>query len=186
MTYPTPDAAGSDTPDFTVNREPHCFTISPDRFCAPAIISSVTLRRLATLHAQMSEDDLTSVADVSANGKGPKLDADKVGKQLNSLADMFRLLLPGRYGLRFAERLLSDGDPGDSQSDPPREASPPVIDLTREAMPAMYWLMEKYGLRPTQPSSPSLDGSTDGTTSTPSDGISSTAGVSPEVSASPN
>jgi len=39
------------------------------------------------------------------------------------------------------------------------------------------WMLEQYGLRPTQPSSPSLDGSDDGET-----GISSTDGVLPEES----
>lgn len=44
----------------------------------------------------------------------------------------------------------------------------------RRIMRILPWVMEKYGLRPTQPSSPSSTGSHDGEI-----GISSTAGVSP-------
>lgn len=44
----------------------------------------------------------------------------------------------------------------------------------RRIMRILPWIMEKYGLRPTQPSSLSLDGSNDGET-----GFSSTAGASP-------
>ena len=44
----------------------------------------------------------------------------------------------------------------------------------RRIMRILPWIMEKYGLRPTQPSSPSSDGLNDGET-----GTSSTAGVSP-------
>jgi hypothetical protein len=44
----------------------------------------------------------------------------------------------------------------------------------RRIMRILPWVMEKYGLRPTQPSSPSLDGLNDGES-----GSSSMAGVSP-------
>jgi len=44
----------------------------------------------------------------------------------------------------------------------------------RRIMRILPWIMEKYGLRPTQPSSPSSTGLSDGET-----GINSTAGVSP-------
>ena len=66
------------------------------------------------------------------------------------------------------------------------EDDPPPIDLMKQAIPAMYYLMECYGLRPTKPSSDSPAGSTDGQTSTPSAGISSTAGASPTESTSPD
>lgn len=49
----------------------------------------------------------------------------------------------------------------------------------RRLMKILPWIMEKYGLRPTQPSTPSLDGSVDGES-----GTSSTDGVSPEASTS--
>lgn len=44
----------------------------------------------------------------------------------------------------------------------------------RRIMRILPWIMEQYGLRPTQPSSPSLDGLSDGES-----GINSTVGVSP-------
>lgn len=89
---------------------------------------------------------------------------------LNLVADMFALLLPGESGQRFKARLLTEG------------ADPPPIDLTRQAMPVLYWLLEEYGIRPTEPSSPSPNGSTDGPTDTPNDGTSSTDGASAETS----
>jgi len=51
------------------------------------------------------------------------------------------------------------------------------IDLRDEAMPCFFWLMERYGLRPTQPSSASPNGS-----NTPTDDTSSTDGASPTES----
>jgi hypothetical protein len=51
----------------------------------------------------------------------------------------------------------------------------------RRLMKILLWLMEQYGLHPTQPSSPSSDGLSDGVT-----GTSSTDGVSLEVSIRPD
>lgn len=160
-----PDAAG--TPDFTVKRAPIPFTIAPDTFVAPPMIGGFMLRKLAGLHAQLGP----VVASMDS-------DEDGVGRLMALMADMFRAMIPGPDGNRFAERLLSDGNPGDLEADPPVPASPPMIGLMDEAIPALYYLLERYGLRPTVPSSPSPAGSTDGQTDTPSDGTSSTAGAS--------
>jgi hypothetical protein len=91
-----------------------------------------------------------------------------IDQSLNLIADMFAILLPGPSGERFKERLLSETEP---------------IDLQRQALPALYWLLEEYGVRPTEPSSPSPNGSTDGQTDTPNGGTSSTDGASAETSA---
>jgi hypothetical protein len=169
-----PDAADSPTPDFTVRRAPIPFTIAPDTFVAPPMIGGFMLRKLAGLHAQLG--DVT--AAIGSDG-------DAVEKLMTVMADMFMALLPGAAGRRFAERLLSDGNPGDPDADPPVPASPPMIGLMDEAMPALYYLLERYGLRPTVPSSPSPAGSTDGRTDIPSDGTSSTDGASDTASPRP-
>jgi hypothetical protein len=67
------------------------------------------------------------------------------------------LLSPGNE--RFTQRLRSNGVDG--------------IDVKRQVLPIMHYLLEQYGLRPTQPSSDSLAGLPSGT-----DGTSSTAGFS--------
>ena len=71
---------------------------------------------------------------------------------------------------------------GDPDADPPRPPAPAQIGLMDQALPVLYYLLECYGLRPTQPSSPSPAGSTDGTPDTPSVGTSSTDGAWPEAS----
>ena len=158
-----PDAAGTQIPDFTIHREPHRFKIDNDTFSAPALLSPVTLRKLAAQAA--------SVGDV-----GKLTDAESVVKAMEALAEIMRALMPGSSGAVFAARLWSEGG----------EDDPPPIDLMKQAIPAMYYLMECYGLLPTKPSSDSPAGSTDGQTSTPSAGISSTAGASPTESTSPD
>jgi hypothetical protein len=135
--------------DFTLPMQPKRFRIDEDVFSAPAIISPIAMKKLAALHA--------SLGDIGALGN----DLDRA---IEIVSDLFTVLLPGPSGARFKERLLSETEP---------------IDLNQQAIPALYWLLEEYGMRPTQPSSPSPDGSTDGQTDTPNDGISSTDGASP-------
>jgi hypothetical protein len=148
-----PDAA---VPDFTIHREPHQFRIDDDLFSAPALLSPITLKRLAA--------QATALGDVST-----LTDADSVTKALEALGDIMTALMPGASGQRFKARLWADG------SD---EATQP-IDLMAQAIPAFYYLMERYGLRPTVPSSPSPDGSTDGQMNSTSEDTSSTDGASP-------
>jgi len=155
-----PDAADAPIKDFTIKREPHRFRIDDDVFAAPAIISPVALRKLAGVHAQLGE-------------LGGVTDEDSVGRMIGAVAGVMRILLPGASGERFAERLA-----GESEF---------PIDLQQQALPVMYWLLERYGLgRPTLPSSDSPAGSTALTTGGPSDGTSSMDGASPEESDSPN
>lgn len=176
-----PDAAGPDTPlgrqfdangvpDFTIKREPHRFRVDDDVFTAPPLIGGFMLRKLGVMHSQLA--DLTS-------GVGDEVDVTGLMKLMG---DVFQALMPGPDGKLFAARLMSDGNPGDPEADPPVPASPPGIDLMKQAMPILYWLLEQYGLRPTVPSSPSPTGSMDGATDTPSVGTSSTDGASPEGS----
>lgn len=89
----------------------------------------------------------------------PGIAVDKIG-------EAFAVLIPGPVGHAIRDRIAND------------EENP--IDLQREALPAFYWLLEQYGLRPTQPSSNSDDGST--LTTIPNEDTSSTDGASPEAS----
>lgn len=138
--------------DFTIKREPIQFRIDDDVFKAPAIISPIALRKIAAMYAEMG--DITSLGN-------------DIEQTLNVVGQIFAILLPGASGARFKERLLSEEEP---------------LDLNAQVIPALYWLLEQYGMRPTQPSSPSPDGSTDGQTNTPNDGTSSTDGPSPTES----
>ena len=152
--------------DFSLPMEPKPFRIAPDDFEAPALLAPMVLKKLAGLHGQLLGD----LADIE--------------QTLNLVSDMYAMLLPGASGRLFRARLLTEGREADLDADPPRpEADPPPIDLTRQALPVLHWLLEEYGVRPTVPSSPSPNGSTDGQTDTPNDGTSSTDGASAETSA---
>ncbi len=159
MTTPDPDQIR----DFTIPMVPKQFRVDDDVFKAPAIMSPIAMKKLAGLHAELG--DVGSLSN-------------DVGRAIGITAELFTVLLPGPSGRRFKERLLSEGreaDPDDGRPD----ADPPIIDLMQQAIPILYWLLEQYGLRPTEPSSPSPAGSTDGQTDTPNVGTSSTDGASP-------
>jgi len=80
---------------------------------------------------------------------------DMMKKQdFSALSDIFAQLLTPESAPRFIERLNSAGPDG--------------LDVKRQVMPILFFLMEEYGLRPTQPSSDSLTGSPSGTDGTPS------------------
>ena len=152
----TPDAAETPVPDFTIRRPPIQFTIDGDTFSAPNVLSPITLRKLAAQASSIG--DLGNISDI-----------ESIVKAIDVLGEIMVALMPGASGQLFKRRLGSEG--GDDE--------PAPIDLMGQAIPAFYFLLERYGLRPTVPSSPSPTGSTDGQTNTPSDGISSTAGASP-------
>ena len=161
MTEPTPIR------DFTLPMEPIRFRVDEDEFAAPAIAAPAMLARFATEFSAIQELRTTAAGDLT------QLPA-VVGK----VADLFTMLIPGPHGRRLKERLLSEGRPADPDDDPPRmEADPPPIDLLRQAYPILTLLLERWGLRPTQSSSSSPDGSP-----TPSEDTSSTAGASPAAS----
>lgn len=170
-----PDAAGPpaepEIKDFTIHRPPIRFKVDDDEFAAPPLIGGFMMRKLGAMHAELGNATAVIGEDEAA-----------VERLMNVVGDMFKALIPGPGGRRFAARLLSDGNPGDPDVDPPAPASPPVISLMDQAMPILYWLLERYGLRPTVPSSPSPAGSTDGQMDGPSDGTSSTDGASSAAS----
>lgn len=165
----SPDAAAL-TPDFTIRREPHTFTIDDDTFSAPAILSPITLRKLAAESATIGDLDRLS-------------DLDSVLKAIEAVSTIMTALMPGSSGKRFKARLESEGRDADPDDGRP-QADPKPIDLMQQAIPAFYYLLECYGMRPTVPSSPLLTGLTDGAMDTLSDGTSSMAGPSPAESIS--
>jgi hypothetical protein len=143
--------------DFTVKRPPHRFRIDDDVFAAPAVISPVALKRLAALHSQMG-DRMGSLSDAS------EMTPERFDQILKLIEDMFKILLPGDSGERFASRMRDENAP---------------LDVVGQLIPIIYWLLEQYGLRPTLPSSDSPTGSTEAGTDTQSDGGSSMDGASP-------
>lgn len=151
--------------DFTKPMEPHRFRIGDDVFAAPAILSPIVITRIASQVVGMED------------AEGSQL--DRISVLLEKVTTIFKAMLPGRSGEIFAARLNSEGKPayGDP-GDPDHVAADPVpIDLLGQAIPAMNYLLECYGLRPTAPSSPLPSGSTEATTGIPSDGTSSTDGA---------
>lgn len=161
MTEPTTEAA--EIRDFTLPRVPHQFRIDDDLFSAPAVVSPITLARVAAQHKALA----------------PMLEANDIEGVLRAVADMFRKLMPGESGRRFAVRLLTDGNEVDVSAtaaalgvtpselanitpDPEQVIYLQPLDLQRQALPALFYLMECYGLRPTQQSSLSPSGSKTG------------------------
>lgn len=81
------------------------------------------------------------------------------------ITDVFGQLLEDASARRFTQRVVAKGTD--------------TIDVKKQLLPILYWLLEKYGLRPTQLSSESSTGSPSET-----GGITSTAGSLTEVSSS--
>jgi hypothetical protein len=137
--------------DFSLPMEPKRFRLDPDVFEAPPMIPGGQLKRILAVY------------------RGIKDLGDDIEAILASYADAFRLMMPGPQGERFAARLLTEGGPDD----------PPPISMNDQAVPVLLWLLEEYGMRPTQPSSASANGPTGGT----GPGNGSTDGASPTGSA---
>ena len=77
-------------------------------------------------------------------------------KKYDGIFDVFSRILYPEHAQRFRERGLAIGDE--------------AIDVKRQLIPILYYLLEEYGVRPTQPSSSSSGGSPgeiDGTSFTP-------------------
>lgn len=149
--------------DFTIPRDPKPFILGGKAYLAPPLLSATKLQKLGRLHERFQD----------AANTGATL-ADRLGPMIETLAEMFRLLIPGQDGQRISARLTV----GLTEISDAEEDALDPIDLTREAVPAIYWLLEQYGLRPTRPSSPSSNGSTDGSEDITNESISSTDGAS--------
>jgi hypothetical protein len=168
-----PDAAVTVVPgktaDFTIRRDPHVFTIDDDVFKAPSLLSSIGLTRVVDL--------LLELGDMGAIGS----DVSKIKPAVGAIGRAIKILMPGPSGRRFVDRLNSDPEQVDEETGEPLV---PPIDLMRQALPALLFLLECYGLRPTGPSSSSSGGLMDGNTQ--SDDASSAVGALPQTSESMN
>lgn len=85
----------------------------------------------------------------------------------SAITKIFEELLVEGSAERFNERLMKKGDEG--------------IDVREQLLPILHYILEKFGVRPTQPSSDSSAGSPSETDGTPS-----TDGSSPEASSLSN
>lgn len=133
--------------DFTVDVEPIRFKIGDDIFVAPPVLSIAVMQDM-----------------VSALGDLKNLDPNepnRVVNVINGLKSIFAAILSEASAKRFAERIDSKGVDAIG-----------FMQLT-EILP---WLLESYGLRPTQPSSNLSAGQEDdGTGIASTDGVPSTA-----------
>lgn len=101
MTEPTP------TPDFTKPREPHRFRLGGKDYAAPAIISSITLRRATSLAASFQTVDQSNAEAVLA-----------------AIGEAFATLVPGPQGQEISRRITSDEE---DPIDPLGEALPCMV-----------------------------------------------------------
>lgn len=130
-----PDQLDLSFKDFSLTGQaakPKTFKIDADMFEAPAVIPGEVLGLLTEVGASM--------ADVKGS---PKQQMDQL---LAKIADVMALLLPEDDAARFRDRLYSRTAP---------------MDVHKQALPAMQWLIEAYGQRPTKPSSSSANGPED-------------------------
>ena len=134
--------------DFSTSPEPVTFRIAPDDFeCLPDIALDVIVE-LASLRGAVGE-------------------TVEMKERIEQIHAFFDYIMVPDSAAKFRERTAV---PTEEKPNPRPVGMRTVTDL-------MQWLMEVYGLRPTQPSSESADGSSD-------DEESSTDGVSLTVSMS--
>jgi len=145
--------------NFTVTREPIEVPIGGDEFVAYPLLAPTVVG--AILDRQQTFSDL--LAEVKSGTAEMHTAMTKV---IDTLAEVFDLMLEPDSAQRFRDRLYSKTAP---------------LDLYREVIPAMQALVEEYTDRPTQPSSSSSTGpattggvSTDGAPPTASSLLDST------------
>lgn len=130
---------------FSIDREPVEFDLGGEDFVAPPVIAPAAL-------AEMIDTQERLVEIQKAEGLSQR---QQVEEMLKILDEVFAGILKPESASRFHERLYSRDDP---------------LDLLREVVPCLEWLIEEYADRPTQPSLPSSTGLSDG-------GVTSTDGA---------
>ncbi len=131
--------------DFSLSPEPVTFTIAPDEF---RCVPEIPL------------DGITDLVKIARKQEGESDEA-----RFNRIYEFFDSIMEPESATRFRRR---------GRRSTPDDVNTNPIGM-RHVMQILPWLMEVYGLRPTQASAESSDGSTQ--TSTPS-----TDGASPEES----
>jgi len=133
-----------DLQDFSVDRRPIRFTADGETYDCWPVLPLDVIQKVARM----------------ARGDGLKFDAENVDEAVEKIVQVFELLMPPESAERFTARLR------------PGHALP--LDIRRQVLPIMRWILERYGLRPTGPSGQSSLPSPDGTA-----GTSSTDGAQP-------
>ena len=131
--------------DFTIKEKRAKFRVDNDIFEATAIMS------IPMMQGMMQA--ARGIGDVM----GADEDENSVSTKLEKIYEIFDKILIPASAKRFRARLEAE------------PASEDALDARRQVIPILYYLLEKYGLRPTTPSQESSDGSPNeisGTTST--------------------
>ena len=155
--------AANGTPDFTVAVEPITFRCDGREYRAPRTINPLNLKNMLASASKINFEDQHYLME----------HLDEIVPLMQSV---LKALVPGPGGQHLADRMAAPIRGEDEYEADPTLLRP--LDLLRQALPIMTYLLEQLGLRPITPSSVSSDGSTAGTTLTPSDGTSSTDGLS--------
>lgn len=114
-----------------------------------------------TCFPEIALDTLAEMSGLSLGGGGD------TGSQLSKIYDFFDGIMEPDSAARFRER---------GRKSTKENPNPYPIGM-RHVMDILPWLMEMYGLRPTQPSDESQGGS-DGTATSSTDGVSPTDSIS--------
>lgn len=138
--------------DFTVKRKRILFRVDDDIFEAHPLLGLGLLQQLARLIRTLGE----------LRGADGSVDEQRVDAQIEAISQVFNALLLPECAPRFISRVKGN-----------------TIDIREQLIPIIYYLLERYGIRPTQQSSDSSTGSPSET-----GGTSSEAGASPAGSAS--
>lgn len=119
--------------DFSMSPEPVKFTLETDDFFAPPVLPIPVMQDLVKTIKMFKNMDTN--------------DEEKFDQTTDAMGQLFQIILLSESRERFMERFNSRG----------RDA----IGLVR-TQNILMWLLEVYGLRPTQGSSSSSDGEVDG------------------------
>jgi len=151
------------TPDFTVSVEPIVFRCDGREYKAPRTINPLNLKSMLGAVSKVNFDDVNYLME----------HFEEVTPLIQTV---LKALVPGPGGQYLADRVAAPVLGEDELEANPDALRP--LDLVKQALPIMAYLLEELGLRPTTPSSVSSDGSMADTTATPNGGTSSTAGLS--------
>lgn len=119
-----------DIQDFSLNRKPIRFQIDGEKFDGVNALSPDVLQALALAAENIAGDENDDALDVLKT----------LPEKLNALVRICNSVLKPESATRFAKLA-------------------PTLDLQEQIVPLMMWLLEKYGLRPTEVSSGSSQSS---------------------------
>lgn len=142
--------------DFSIARTEIKFSADGDVFYCVPTLGPAVLQSLAAALRKLSSVGRELSSTVAATDD----DADRFTRVLDRImliGDVFATFLKPESAELFKTRL---------------ESHERGLDVNRQVVPMLHYVLEQYGLRPTEPSSDSSSGSVDGTS-----GTTSTAGA---------